>query len=263
MFLYREPKEDIMKDQKEVKVKSLQKALAILNCFVQKKSLGITEIANMMDLNKSNVHSILSTFKAMDYLEQDPESGKYHLGIGIFTLCRALGDSFNITLVAKPYLQELSNETNERVYLGIPNGDEVIYLDAMYPAESAYLMRTIMGERAKMYCTAIGKSMMAYMPREQIEEYAEQDMIAYTEKTITEKDVLLKNLEITKARGYAIDDMEHEFGVRCVAMPIINRHGTVEAAVSISGPSLRFSDEKIPELAAMLEKTVRKIEMRL
>lgn len=252
-----------MANQSEVKVKSLQKALEILNCFIQKPSLGITEIATMLDLNKSNVHSILSTFKAMDYLEQDPESGRYHLGVGVFTLCRALGDSFNITLVAKPYLQELSNMTNERVYLAIPNEDNVIYLDAMYPAESASLMRTIMGEQAKMHCTGIGKAMMAYLPKEQIEEYAGRELGCFTENTITEKHALIRELELTKSRGYAIDDMEHEFGVRCVAMPILNRQGTVEAAVSISGPSLRFPDERVPKLAELLRKTVQKIEMRL
>ena len=252
-----------MGTQSEVKVKSLQKALEILNCFIGKPSLGITEIASMLDLNKSNVHSILSTFKAMDYLEQDPESGRYHLGIGVFSLCRALGDRFSITQVAKPYLQELSNMTNERVYLAIPNEDHVIYLDAMYPTESANLMRTIMGEQAKMYCTGLGKAMLAFLPKEQREEYAGRQLEPFTENTITDKDVLLRELDITRARGYAIDDMEHEFGVRCVAMPILNRQGTVEAAVSISGPSPRFSDERIPELAEMLQKTIRRIERRL
>lgn len=247
----------------DVKVKSLQKAIEILNCFIQKPTLGITEIATMLDLNKSNVHSILSTFKAMDYLEQDPESGRYHLGIGIFSLCRALGDSFSITQVAKPYLQELSNITNERVYLGIPKEDEVIYLEAMYPAESTNLMRTIMGENAKMYCTGIGKAMLAYYPEELIDEYAGRKLAPYTEKTITEKDALIRELARTRERGYAIDDMEHEYGIRCVAMPVRNRQGSVEAAVSISGPSLRFEEDRILELANLLAKTIHKIEQRL
>jgi len=252
-----------MSNQADVKMKSLQKALDVLNCFVEKPSLGVTEIATMLDLNKSNVHSILSTFKAMDYLEQDPESGRYHLGIGVFTLCRALGDRFSIAQVAKPFMQELSDMANECVYLGIPQEDTVIYLETIYPAESTSLMRSIMGEQAKMYCTGIGKAIMAYLPKEQIEEYASKDLIGFTERTITQKDKLLRDLELTKARGYAIDDMEHEFGVRCVAAPILNRHGTVEAAVSISGPSLRFEGDRILELAEMLKQTVRKIEMRL
>lgn len=252
-----------MGNQSDVKVKSLQKALEILNCFIQKPSLGITEIATMLDLNKSNVHSILSTFKAMDYLEQDPESGRYHLGIGVFTLCRALGDNFSIAQVAKPYMQELANMINERVYLGIQKEDTVIYVETIYPTESSSLTRTIMGEQVRMYCTGIGKAIMAFLPKEQIEEYAGRELISFTERTITQKEALLRELELTKARGYAIDDMEHEFGVRCVAVPILNRQGNVEAAMSISGPSLRFEDKKIPEFAEMLKETVHKIEMRL
>ena len=80
----------------EVKVKSLQKALEILNCFINKPRLGVTEISEMLDLNKSNVHNILSTFKSMNYLEKDEESGKYSLGIGVFELCQSAGDRFSI-----------------------------------------------------------------------------------------------------------------------------------------------------------------------
>lgn len=252
-----------MGNLEDVKVKSLQKAIEILNCFAKKPSLGITEIATMLNLNKSNVHSILSTFKAMDYLEQDPESGKYHLGVAVFSLCRALGDNFSITQVAKPYLQELSNETNERVYLGIPREDQVVYLDAMYPAESTNLMRTIMGENAKMYCTGIGKAMLAYYPQETIEQYVSKELVPYTEKTIIDKVALVEELRKTKERGYAVDDMEHEYGIRCIAMPVLNRQGLVEAAVSISGPSPRFEEDRIKELAEMLKKTIRRIERRL
>lgn len=247
----------------EIKVKSLQKAIEILNCFTKKSSLGVTEISEMLGLYKSNVHSILTTFKAMDYLAQDEESGKYKLGIGIFSLCRALGDNFSIKQVAMPYLQELSNLTNERVYLAIPNGDEVTYLEAMYPAESVNLMRTIMGENAKMYCTGIGKAMLANLPEETIEKYISRELISFTEKTIIDKEKLKAELKITKQRGYAIDDMEHEYGIKCVAMPILNKQGDVEAGISISGPSLRFEADRIEALAEMLKKTVQRIQERL
>ena len=84
------------KNEKEIKVKSLQKALDILNCFTKKSSWGVTELSEYLDLNKSNVHSILSTFTAMEYLRQDEETGKYRLGMAIYTLCHALGDELEI-----------------------------------------------------------------------------------------------------------------------------------------------------------------------
>lgn len=250
-------------ERTEAKVKSLQKALEILNCFTKKATLGVTEISEAMGLNKSNVHNILSTFKAMDYLEQDPESGKYRLGVGIFSLCRALGDNFTIKQVAMPYLQELSNAINERVYLGIPSGGEVIYLEAMHPAESVNLMRSIMGENAKMYCTGIGKAMLAFLPVDEREKYVAEDLTAYTENTIVDRDALRRELALIRRRGYAVDNMEHEYGIKCVAMPIFNKQKKVEAAVSVSGPSLRFEERRIEEILVHLQRAVEKIEQRL
>lgn len=93
-----------MVNEAEVKVKSLQKALEILNCFTKKSSWGVTEISEQLDLNKSNVHNILTTFKAMGYLDQDDESGRYKLGLSVYSLCYSLGQNLSIGSVAAPYL---------------------------------------------------------------------------------------------------------------------------------------------------------------
>ena len=115
-----------MIDNSEIKVKSLQKALEILNLFADKPVLGVTEISEYFGIYKSTVHNILSTLKAMEYLEQDEETGKYRLGIQVFTLSKALGDTYSITKIAGPYMQELSNITTERVYLAVPYRVEVL-----------------------------------------------------------------------------------------------------------------------------------------
>lgn len=246
----------------EIKVKSLQKALEILNCFAVKSSWGVTELSEYLGLNKSNVHNILTTFTAMEYLKQDPETGKYQLGMALYTLSHALGDELIIGNIAMPYMQELSDFSGERVYLGIPYKDEVIYISSTYPQESFYLMRTIAGERAKLYCTGIGKAMLAYLP-EQLEFCLKEGLTAFTDYTITDPEKLREELALTRQRGYAVDNMEHEFGIKCVAMPIFNKQRKVEAAISVSGPSLRFEEARIEELAQALAKKVRKIEARL
>ena len=247
----------------EVKVKSLQKALEILNCFINKSRLGVTEISEMLDLNKSNVHNILSTFKSMNYLEKDEESGKYSLGIGVFELCQSAGDRFSIRNIVMPFMLEIADTTGEMVFLAVPLEDDVIYLEAIFPVESFNLMRVILGERERKICTGIGKEMMAYLPDGIREEYITRDLPAYTEYTITDKDKLREELQKTKLRGYAVDNMEHEFGVKCVAMPIFNRRGNIEAAISVSGPSLRFSTERIEEIAAVMNTYAKKIQESL
>lgn len=247
----------------EIKVKSLQKALTILNCFVKKSRLGVTEISEMLDLNKSNVHNILSTFQAMDYLEQDEETGKYQLGVGIYELCQSVGDNFNIRKVMMPFMQEIADAANEVVYLAVPREDEMVYLEAMHPMESYNLMRAVLGEHAKMYCTGIGKAVLAYLPDDVIENYISRELVSYTEHTITDKEILRRELKEIRQRGYSIDNMEHEFGVKCVGMPIFNRRGELVAAISVSGPSLRFSGERIEYIVKIMRDSLEKARERI
>lgn len=249
-----------MVNEAEVKVKSLQKALEILNCFTKKSSWGVTEICEQLDLNKSNVHNILTTFKAMGYLDQDDESGRYKLGLSVYSLCYSLGQNLSIGSVAAPYLQELADMAGERVYLAIPHEQEIIYVTSAYPKTSIDLMRPIMGEHAQMHCTGLGKAMLAYLPEEKQRAYAARKLEAYTDYTITDGDALLKELREIRQRGYAIDNMEHEFGVKCVAVPVLGRNGQVVAGVSISGPSLRFYDERIQSLAKELQNKIRELQ---
>ena len=91
-----------MADNNEIKVKSLQKALEILNLFTVKPVLGVTEVSEYFGWYKSTVHNILCTLKSMEYLEQDEETGKYRLGIQVFNLSKALGDNYSITKIAGP-----------------------------------------------------------------------------------------------------------------------------------------------------------------
>ena len=249
-----------MVNEAEVKVKSLQKALETLNCVTKKSSWGVTEISEQLDLNKSNVHNILTTFKAMGYLDQDDESGRYKLGLSVYSLCYSLGQNLSIGSVAAPYLQELADMAGERVYLAIPHEQEIIYVTSAYPKTSIDLMRPIMGEHAQMHCTGLGKAMLAYLPDEKQRAYAARKLEAYTDYTITDGDALLKELREIRQRGYAIDNMEHEFGVKCVAVPVLGRNGQVVAGVSISGPSLRFYDERIQSLAKELQNKIRELQ---
>lgn len=248
----------------EIKVKSLKKALDVLNCFAIKPVWGVTEISERLGLYKSNVYDILTTFKAMGYLEREEGTDRYKLGMQIFTLSRAMGDTFSIIKIALPYMQEIANKTNERVYLAIPHDQEVVYLEATYPTESVNLMRSILGEHAEMYCTGLGKAMLANSTEEVIQEYiATTKFKPYTDSTITDKAQFLEELENTRQRGYAVDDMEHEFGIKCVALPIFDKDHKLYAALSISGIATDFTEEKIKEWAILAKTYISRIENRL
>ena len=252
-----------MDENRETVIKSLQKALLVLNCFADSPLLGVTEISNRLGLYKSNVHSILSTLKAMDSIEQDPDTGKYRLSIAVFTLSSAVGANYLISKIAQPFMQELADQVGERIFLGVPKGDRMVYLDSAYPKDSFNLMRVITGVYADLYCTAIGKGMLAHYPADAIERYLSRPFKAYTEYTITDPEALREELRATRLRGYAIDNMGHEFGVRCVAMPIFDKQGALEAGISISGPASRIPPERLETLAITLKMYVTQIEARL
>lgn len=249
--------------EREVKVKSLQKAMQVLECFLIQKEMGISEIAGRLDICKSSVHNIVSTFEQMGYLQQNPQTNRYSLGVKLCEYSRAVSDSFTVTKIALPYMQELANRVKEHVYLGRAYQDEVLYLESIHPMENIEMLRSLMGLRVKMYCTGLGKALMAYMGDEFISKCCEGPLEAYTERTITDPDRLKEELALIRRRGYSVDDMEHEYGIKCVGVPIFDKDGHVCAAISVSGPSLRFGQERIKELAEMLQGYAAMIGQRI
>lgn len=249
-----------MKKEGEIKVKSLQKSMEILECFAEKQPLGVTEISEKLGLYKSNVHNILMTFTALGYLEQDKDTGKYHLGAEVMTLSRAFREGLDITKVAVPFMREIANEANELVYLTIPREDEVIYLEVVSPENQKLATTSIAGERCKMYCTGVGKAILANLPEEEIEKYICGELEAYTENTITDPQMLREELALTKRRGYGIDDMELMYGIKCVGIALIGHGGRIEGGLSISAPSPRMDDEKVLLCANLLKKYALQIQ---
>ena len=248
-------------DKAEIKVKSLKKTIDVLNCFTEKQPLGVTEISEKLGLYKSNVYDILTTLAAMDYLSKNDETGKYYLGIGVVRLGRAVGDRYSFQKVAAKHIQQISTQVGEVVYLTVPIKDQVYYLDAAFPTDSnSYLAGIIRSSTDGLYCTSCGKSMLAYMPEAFVDEYLKQPMPALTENTITDPEKMRDELKNIRLRGYATDNMENAIGLSCVAVPILAAHGLPQGAISISGPSLRFTAERIEEYTSILKAHVHEIE---
>ena len=251
-------------DDDKIKVKSLKKALEILNCFEEKQPLGVTELSERMGLYKSNVHNILSTFEATGYVEKDKDTGKYYLGMGVIRLARSVEDRFSFHAVARPLMQQLADRTNETVYITVPMGRCVYYLDAAYPGTSSTLfVGSIRYATGYMHATSSGKAMLASMPEEALKEYLRHPLEKSTDMTITEPEQLAAEIEEVRRRGYATDNMEMDVGINCVGVAIRDRKGDVVGALSVSGPSPRFYEERLHQIADMLKATVREIECKI
>lgn len=248
----------------EIKVKSLYKALEILDCFtVDTPELGITEISGMLGLYKSNVHNILHTLQQKGYVEKNPDNGKYKLGLRILALSRVVSTNLNIRTLCLPMMQNIAHQAKEMVYLAVPSEEgEVVYLDCCMP-DNSLTARSMLGVKAPMYCTGIGKAMLAFMPSDTLDRVLSGKLHPFTENTIVSRDELVKELDITKKKGYSIDHMEHEYGIKCVGMPILRGDGRVIAGISLSGPSLRFTEEKIQFFAQVLKENIEQIRVKI
>lgn len=247
----------------DVKVKSLFKALKILDCFtVQNPEWGITELSEHMGLYKSNVFNIVDTFVKAGYLERNPDNEKYRLGYKVLELSQVLSSSISFRSRVLPYMQELANTINETVYLAIPNETEVIYLDSAGPKHQL-MTRSMLGVKAPLYCTGIGKAMLAYLPEETVEAVISKGLNKFTDQTITDPLQLRKDLIAIRERGYSIDNMEHEYGIKCIGMALRDKKREVVAGISVSGPSLRFDDAAIKQYSEFLHAAVQTIEEKL
>lgn len=244
----------------DYKVKSLAKAMKVLECFsIKTPELGITEIAEMVELQKSTVHNIITTFQQMGYVAQNPQTGKYYLGLRCLHFGYIINNHLGLRQLFLPYLTRIAREAGETCYLGIPNGTDVLYIESASPA-GITTTRAILGERAPLYCTGLGKAMLAHMPSDAVKECLAQPLEPFTDSTITQPQALLDDLALTRERGYSTDNMEHEYGIRCVAVPVLGNDQRVIAAVSVSGPSLRFGPEDICRNARIIKEILAPLQ---
>lgn len=246
----------------ESNVKSLVKALSVLECFsLEQPELGISEISRTLGLQKSTVYNILSTFQKCGYLTKNPQTSKYALGLKVLHLAYIVSSHHGLRDMFLPYLTRIARETKETCYFGILDEREVLYIETASPLQQQ--SRNILGERAPLYCTGLGKAMLAHLPESEIEIILSAPMRAFTGFTVTDPAALRQQLEEVRSNGYAVDNMEHEFGVRCVAVPVFGSSGQVMAAVSVSGPSPRFDPETVIRDAKLIADVLQPLQYQL
>lgn len=228
-------------DKNQGRIQSVVRASDILKCFYDSRELGLLEIARMVGLNKSTAYGLVSTLVACGFLQQDPVSGKYSVGVESFRL----GQCFKLDVIKyiRPYLSSLSEEFHETVNYLVRDGADVIYLEKVESAMSVRIS-TYRGQRRPMYCNGAGKAIWAFLPP--AEQDAVMDMTSFekiTENTITDRAAMLAELSTVRERGYAVDNEEAEYGLYCIAVPLTDRSGKPIGALSLSGPKMRMTQE--------------------
>lgn len=249
----------------QTRIHTVVKALDVLEAFgYDREELGVTDLAQKLGLHKNNVFRLLATLETRGYVEQNRKTGNYRLGLKAFELGSVFLHHLGIRRQAHPILEELVAKCNETAYLAVLDGPEVVYI-AMRETVHAVRVAPRLGRRLPAYCTASGKSQLAFESQDRLNEiFLDYPLKRLTENTITRYEELLAHLTEISHRGYALDNEEWESGVRCVAAPVRDYTHRVVAAVGLSGPAPRFPVERIEaELAPLVKEAATKLSQRL
>jgi DNA-binding IclR family transcriptional regulator len=208
------------------------------------------------------VHRLAVTLVAEGMLEQNPDSGKYRLGMGLFRLGSLVRRRMTLSNEARPLLRDLREKVNETVHLAVLDGSEIMYV---YNLEStqAIRSRSDVGVRKPAYCTAEGQAILAFQPADVVSRVIRDGLTARTPQTVTDAAALQKVLDGVRQRGCAVEDEESELGMRCIAAPIRNDGGEVIAAIGIAGPVSRLSRKALAGFTPHVIETAAAISARL
>jgi IclR family KDG regulon transcriptional repressor len=245
------------------RLSSVANSLRLLKAFSDDDyEIGISALAQRLGLAKSTVHRLASTLIDAGMLEQNPETGRYRLGLALLELGLLVRRKMDVTNEARPYLRMLRETTGETVHLAILDHTSVLYVNKL-ESKQAIRMSSEVGSRAPVHCTGDGKALLAFQSDEVIDELIDYGLPARTPNTITNPAALRRDLAVIRSRGYAVDDEESEVGLRSVAAPIRSDSNTVIASLSIAGPAHRISKKAMQSYARELVTAAEAISQRL
>jgi len=248
----------------EYKVKSVDRALGLLDVMArEKKELELVELSRKANINTTTLYRLLQTLKSRGFVVEDSHRGKYRLGLKLVELGHAVVEQIQLRKIALPFLEELMQKTGETANLVILDEGEAIYIEKVESPASLRMFHRI-GKQAPAHATGVGKVLLASLSSDKVEEIIRKKGLArLTENTITSPEMLQQELEKIRKQGYAIDDEECEVGAKCLAAPIKDYTNQVVAAVSISGPSVRLTEEKLEKLVDVVKETAYKISQKI
>ena len=255
-----------MAGEKE-KVHSLDRALEVLLLFQQEgRELGVTQIATLLGMQKSTVHRTLSTLERKGFIQQNQETGRYWLGLRLYSLGMLVREKLPLSRLLAPYAKQLAARYREAVHLSVLDMSALeprhIVIDKVESSQVLSLTPPI-GSSEPCHCSAGGKCLLAFSPPEYLKRFEGCRLQAFTPNTIVAWDGLKMELEMIRQRGYSISDEELELGLTCIAAPIFARGAEIVAALSLSGPTSRMKAEDLEVMAKTVVEITKEISANL
>ncbi|HKK50918.1 MAG TPA: IclR family transcriptional regulator [Myxococcota bacterium] len=248
------------KPKSEYAIQTVSNALRMLEVLQSETEIGVSDLARRLGLHKNNAFRLLATLELSGFVQQSPATELYRLGPACLVLGRAYSRSHGLMNAARPVLEELAAREGETAHLAILQDREVVHLDGALP-ERHVLSRLRVGARLPAHCTALGKTLLSARMAARIDPSGSEaeagdpgldglPLQPFTEATIVDPEKLIEHLRAVQLHGYAIDSEEFAAGLCCVAAPVRDGNARVIAALSLSGPSARFSEERLHGEAA-------------
>ncbi len=241
-------------------VQSLSRAFALLRLLAAHPTgISLSDAAQKLSLAPSTAHRLLTAMANERFVRHDNERSLWFVGVEAFRTGNAFLEDRDFVAIARPVMRNLMEQAQESVNFAVMDQDAVLYLSQV---ECRALMRALAypGARAPLHCSGVGKALLAAMPENEAAAIVGRiELPALTERTLTSRQALLDDLQATRERGFSYDDEEQAVGMRCVAAAVFDEHGWPMAALSLSGPSARMDDGRIPKLGLLVSDHAREI----
>lgn len=229
-------------------VQAVTRALLLLELLAKETNpVSLSEISQKAGLKMTTAHRLLTTLMNKGFVEQDSVTLRYQLGIKTFEIGNAALLVNDLRSIARPFLKQLLENINETINLAILEDTEVIYIDQIESTNIVIVkMFARVGSRGPAYCTGTGKVLLSDLNNDELyKRFAAVNFVKFTENTITDIEQLIKVVTKIRYDGYALDFSERDPGVTCVAVPVKNFDGRIQAAISVSAPAQRMPMERI------------------
>lgn len=252
--------------------KAVVKTMQIIEILSRERELGVTELTSRLNqgnegprVHKSTVHRFLISLMELGFVRQDSKSEQYGLTLKILEMGTAVLERLELWREAAAIVEKVAQETRETVHLGALEGKNLVYIAKVESSRALRVsMQSRIGSSAPMYCTGLGKTLLAYRSPERVSEIlADEKMVKLTSQTITTRSELDSDLALIRSRGYGIDREENEIGVCCVSAPVRDNTGEVIAAISISMPSVRLTESDIPKYGEIVVSAAQQISEQI
>lgn len=246
------------------RIKVLEKAFRILALFDKKgKALSVKEISEQLSLNKSSSLRIIRNLEEFAYLERVSGTQTYKLGFGLYSLGQLAESYVELRRSARTHLQQLCERCGETVHLAVLHNNQALYIDKMESQARALQIISVVGTSLPCHCSGVGKVLLSALSADQLEKVVDEwGLPRFTHNTIIDKDNLADELETIRQQGYAFDNEEIEYGLKCVAAPVVNSQGQVVAVVSVSGPKERI-DHRLDHILQRVKGAAQAISAAL